>query len=370
MADGQTPNVAGMVADPDFQGLAPADKRAALGKLTGDASFGGLSDAETMQFISHFAAQKRASPLPAGTFQMRKGGPVIQPGMGEQAGPVPGTKTVVPIPGESFSDTMNRAIAAGRQTTPEQIQGATQVAKKEAPVALAAASLPGMIAAPGATIAAGIGGTIGGYGARKGAEALGASPETAGYAELGGSLVGGLAGGIGYGPLKGAIVPNAERAGVAMNRITSAAKDIKVPLYDANAAALRAKEIADAGTSLPKPVSNFLRRVLNPDKPPVSLEEARDFYTNISKLTGKEWSEFNGPMKRQVATFAKALGDNIEQALNASKPGEGTALRGAMDEYHNAMLLKSMGGKALKIGGGLLTAGGAEEALRYLWRTR
>ena len=51
---GGTPNVAGMIADPDFQGLSPADKRAALGKLTGDNSFASLNDGETMQFISRF----------------------------------------------------------------------------------------------------------------------------------------------------------------------------------------------------------------------------------------------------------------------------------------------------------------------------
>src|SRR5215475_939289 len=64
MADG--PNVRGMVNDPDFQGMSPADKRAALGKLTGDKSFADLSDGETMQFISKFAQPQQvpqAAPL-------------------------------------------------------------------------------------------------------------------------------------------------------------------------------------------------------------------------------------------------------------------------------------------------------------------
>src|SRR5215467_9759542 len=65
------------------------------------------------------------APLPAGSFQMRKGGPVIQPGMGERPTPgVPGAKTIVPIPGEDFSDTMKRGIEAGKRVTPAQIQQA------------------------------------------------------------------------------------------------------------------------------------------------------------------------------------------------------------------------------------------------------
>jgi hypothetical protein len=46
------PNVKGMVNDPDFLGLAPADQRMALSKLTGDDSFGSLSDGDMLQFVS------------------------------------------------------------------------------------------------------------------------------------------------------------------------------------------------------------------------------------------------------------------------------------------------------------------------------
>src|SRR5947208_17021205 len=70
---GGTPNIAGMIADPDFQGHSPADKPAALGKVTGDNSFASLNDGETMQFISRFqkpipdaAAQAKARFQPGG----------------------------------------------------------------------------------------------------------------------------------------------------------------------------------------------------------------------------------------------------------------------------------------------------------------
>jgi hypothetical protein len=151
-------------------------------------------------------------------------------------------------------------------------------------------------------------------------------------------------------------IPNAGRAGVEINKITAANKDLHVPVFDATAEAMRAKEIADAGATPVKVVSNFLRRVINPDRPPITLEDARDFYKNASAVTAKEWSEYSGPMKRQFAIFTKALGDNIEGALNTAKAGEGTALRSAMDTYHSAMALKAAGIKGLKAAGAALGA--------------
>jgi hypothetical protein len=77
------------------------------------------------------------APLPAGSFQVRKGGPVIQPGQGVQTADT-GQRVVTPLPGESFADTMNRGAAMGRTTTPQEIQQATSTAAREAPLALAA----------------------------------------------------------------------------------------------------------------------------------------------------------------------------------------------------------------------------------------
>jgi hypothetical protein len=45
------------VNDPDFQILSPAEKRAALFKLTGDKDFSVLRDGDTMQFVSRFQAK-------------------------------------------------------------------------------------------------------------------------------------------------------------------------------------------------------------------------------------------------------------------------------------------------------------------------
>jgi len=64
MADSSSPDVSGMVNDPQFLGLPPEQKRAALVSLTGDQTFNQLSDADTMQFVSRVASPRTALTRP------------------------------------------------------------------------------------------------------------------------------------------------------------------------------------------------------------------------------------------------------------------------------------------------------------------
>jgi hypothetical protein len=56
-----SPDISGMVSDPGFLKLAPNDQREALQKLTGDESFGKLSDEDVGQFISKVSPEKKTS---------------------------------------------------------------------------------------------------------------------------------------------------------------------------------------------------------------------------------------------------------------------------------------------------------------------
>src|SRR5271157_5669957 len=91
----QTPNLTGMLSDPDFRALGAEDQRAALSRLTGDNSFSNLSDDETSQFIS------RASKQVSGTSSLRT------PTLDELAsGKLPPTSTALPktpFPATPFS---------------------------------------------------------------------------------------------------------------------------------------------------------------------------------------------------------------------------------------------------------------------------
>ena len=229
-----------------------------------------------------------------------------------------------------------------------------------------AATGVGLVTAPAATIGGLVGGYAAGKGTRYAAKQAGAGETGQDIAEAGGNIVGGIAGGMGG----QALAPNAARAGARIQAIVSGAKDLPVSAMDANAAAMRAKEIFDTGGSaFPAPIRKFLLRVQNPDRPPLTLAEARDFYMNSTSLTAKQWSEFNAPMKAQLVEFTKALGGNIGDSLDAKNPGSGAALREALDEYHNAKTISRMGTKAIKVGGAAIGTAGLGAAGYAGWKT-
>lgn len=58
------PDVVGMVNDPQFLGMSPADQRTALNRLTGDNDFNQLSDVDTLQFVSRLKRPPVGPPVP------------------------------------------------------------------------------------------------------------------------------------------------------------------------------------------------------------------------------------------------------------------------------------------------------------------
>jgi hypothetical protein len=113
-------------------------------------------DASTSTAVKLDFSKAQRLPPPAGTYQTKTSHTLVTPGMGEQPTPgVPGRPTIVPIPGETFEETMRRGMAVS--PTPQDIQQATAAAGKQAPLALAAASLPSL----GAGVAALMAPTVG-----------------------------------------------------------------------------------------------------------------------------------------------------------------------------------------------------------------
>lgn len=84
-------------------------------------------------------------------FDMSKATPL--PGSGEQLNDV-GNRVIVPKEGESFADTMKRAVASGRTVTPEQLGREEQTMPTKA---LATLGLGPIIGAGGAAALAGPG---------------------------------------------------------------------------------------------------------------------------------------------------------------------------------------------------------------------
>ena len=71
----------------------------------------------------------------------------------------------------------------------------------------------------------------------------------------------------------------------------------------------------------------------------MSLAEARKAYSTASeRLSPEEAMTYKPVMKRQLAAFAKSLGQDITTA--ADKMGLGEDYVGALNEYHKAMQLQ------------------------------
>jgi len=125
MANGT--DISGLVADPQFQSLPPADKRAALQGVTGDKTFGTLSDAQTMEFVGRFprgASTQPPSIFTPGDFQTMPGSPIYNPNrLGSQ--PLPYASTAAAISGAK--------ARAQLPNFPQQVQQAGSAAAGMAP---------------------------------------------------------------------------------------------------------------------------------------------------------------------------------------------------------------------------------------------
>lgn len=126
-------------------------------------------------------------------------------------------------------------------------------------------------------------------------------------------------------------MPNAARAGEAFQKVSGVVGDQPVDVGNAGNVALQAQDLANTGTTLPKPLRDFLKRASDPSKGPITFDEARQFQSNASRLTKKDSVNASPAMRRQVAIFADELGKATQSV--ADQGGVGQDFSGAMQEY-------------------------------------
>jgi hypothetical protein len=141
----------------------------------------------------------------------------------------------------------------------------------------------------------------------------------------------------------GKIFGNVEHAGQLFNEVKTAAGGNPVEITDAmSQAAMRAKELQDAGAKgLPRVISKFVARVTDPDKAPIAWDEARDFYSNVSRLSANEYQSMNPQMAAQVGKFAGAFDDALR--ATAETAGKGDEYSQAMQLYHTSKVWQRFG---------------------------
>lgn len=159
----------------------------------------------------------------------------------------------------------------------------------------------------------------------------------------------------------GKVFGDAERAGNLFDKVAAAAKGIDVPVTEEMYQAIDdAKKLSDAGAKgLPRVITKFFNRVSNVDEP-LNWDEARRFYSNVSRLSANEYKDMAPQMGRAVAKFGSEFADALEGV--AQEAGVADDYSQAMQLYGKAKSWQKFGSNAWKaikvlavpIGGGVI----------------
>jgi hypothetical protein len=289
-----------LVTDPDFANLAPMDQRRALASVSGDSSFSQLNDAQTGQYISAHQAMIGKGP------SVSRGNPIL------------------PLPGESFQDTMKRAVAAGKTVSPQDTK-VTGSDLAQAGGVLAAAPVMGAALPAAMTVPSSI----------------------------------------------AALLPSFAAASEKFEQVKEAVGDHTVGMTnELSDATQRVSQHAKSGLSMPKVIGDFIDRTINIEKYPEgapTFNEMRDFYsTAVSKLSPDEIMKMTPRMQAALGQWTQSLGNALNDV--ADKGGVLSKYQQAMSEWKGASNMSDFADKAIEIGkkaaittgvGALLGAGGA-----------
>jgi hypothetical protein len=151
------------------------------------------------------------------------------------------------------------------------------------------------------------------------------------------------------------------KASGAFNSVAAAADKAPIDITEPGMQALKIDALSSRGGTQPKIIRDFIKRVTDPEKGPLTYDEARDFYSNATRLSGNEYSKLTDRMKMEMGQFTKVLGEAVQDA--ATRVGKGADYNFAMKQWKRASslsdtydTLKSMaaeGAKKVAIGAGL-----------------
>lgn len=168
-------------------------------------------------------------------------------------------------------------------------------------------------------------------------------------------------------------IPSARRAGKVFQELKGTIGQHSVAMTDKLADALaEIKEAVDTGSTLPPVINKFVTRIADLEQGPLTYQEARQFYHNVSDLSASEKLAARPSDHRLIQQFRHALGETIEDTAQAA--GRLQQYQSAMKEYARAARISEVGQYARKkivpkvVTGALLGAGGTGvyEGYRYL----
>lgn len=162
----------------------------------------------------------------------------------------------------------------------------------------------------------------------------------------------------------GKVIPSVakEQAAGKFADVMAAARNEPVNVTSNLSQALdRYGQLVDAGGGRSTAVSKLLNRITSPDAPPLTYREARDFYSNLTRLSADEFGRLTPVMQAQVTKVTQALGESIGQTANSV--GKGDQLAEAMKQYKYGAQGEKLADKAIKYGVGAAAGGGIAGAV-------
>lgn len=144
------------------------------------------------------------------------------------------------------------------------------------------------------------------------------------------------------------IFGNVEKAGKLFDEVAAAAKSKQVPVSDEmSQAASRIMELSERGAKgMPRVITKFVSRFTDPEKAAVAWDEARDFMSNVGRLSKNEYQNMNDQMAAAVSRFAAAFNDTLEGV--AQSVGKGDQYIQAKQLYSTSKSWQRFGSEAWK----------------------
>ena len=135
----------------------------------------------------------------------------------------------------------------------------------------------------------------------------------------------------------GALIPSTEKAAKMLADVAADANDVPVQFTRTWPALDEFMAYAKSGGTQPKVISDLLARMDDLQKGPITYEDARRFYSNISRLSDSELSTLNPQMRRLMGGVREAFKHDIGTA--ADQVDQAGKYYGAMKQYARAARL-------------------------------
>lgn len=172
------------------------------------------------------------------------------------------------------------------------------------------------------------------------------------------------------------VIPTRAKAGAKFQEVQQAVGDVPIDASDVKQSVLGMRQLSRRGTSMPTGAAQLEKRIaptvtggprgmrwsMVAEGPPMKYTEARDFYSNLRRLSAVEAKRMNPNMRRKLNELLASLDQTLEKT--AATGGKDAVYRRAMKEYAVASRTREFAEMVAKYGAGIAGLGAAYNMLK------